>query len=532
MYPKYEVNPYPVSAPQYGRTILLLGTSADGPVNVPVPITTPTRAQQIFGEEGTLYKKFVEAYDTNSGLLIYLMRISGEHAEAELFGFPSMFEDAVSVLKLKAIYGGEAYNNIQAIFQVLDADGDVSLTLSFPEHTGLSPLSYKLSTYGNIAMLVKAINEDTRAGINCLRASTLQPELPTSSLLGMGDVIEFSGGADGLELTKNDMFIALEYAYTLLDGFYIDVIIPLGVYLDDVDPVLLHEVDKLGPGTYVAGRDYLDLKDTENGDRLVSFHGQLIKFCKRQVRFGVMTHGVIGLNPVADISQIEGLEYNYILYLLQQTAFRSRFDISEFSGGNWIDSGYYVSVIGGEMIFNEGTDNEYFGDWTVVYGALLASLGRQYTTTNLKIPGPVKPRYHFTSGELGELGRMGVVAMRESVRNGLVVSSGVTAALPESDMHSIANVRQVQTAIAALNQALDDYSGELILPLIENGTLDEVAESVLSELKNEGILIDYRKNIEYDRIRGTGILSVDLLARQMVDFLPVRASLSFSGLGG
>lgn len=532
-FPHYDFYNYPIVSPQRGRTLLLLGTALDGPVNIPIPVQNPQVAKRIFGEMGTLYQGYLEAYDVSSTITIYMMRVTGEHASAEMWGMDmsQAVREKKPILKFRMISGGEKYNEVSAqIRNMPGEDGEDNYVLAFnlPESIGIDSPMYALDDYENMNMLVKRINEDTRTGANCIIASTTNPDNDVRTLIPFNDIEYFEGGVDGEDVSKNDLYLALEYTYELLVGYYVDYIVLLNARFDDVHPAAFYGKAVYGTSIYEESRDYLSLQDTENGGRLVTFHGQLINFCKKQVGFGCMTHGVIGMNLIKDPSDLEKHEYSYIIRLLETSGFKTRYGLAEFSNGEWYDSGYYVSVVSGELIHHPEQEGEYFSNMCVPYAAMLASMGIDETTTNQVIPGAEKLRYQFTTNELLELSQMGVVAPRESVRKGIVIANGVTASIPTGEMHTIANVRQVQLALSFLNEALDEFVGEPILPLIRGRALQDVIETVLNSLKDDGVLIDYRYNLEYDENKGTGALTVDLQTKFMVESITASSNLRFS----
>lgn len=523
----YDYLSYPRTEPQKGRTLFLLGLAKDGPIFTPLQMRSLEAVQAVFGTEGSLYRAFERAFQVNPNLDIYLMRINGEYARCTLYGFVDW--NIEPVLQLRCINGGEKYNDIQVM--IAEQDDQMVLQFSFPEDAGLSTVSYPLANYPTLEILVRDINNDTRSGSNLVFATTNRPELPPSVLLGLTETKTFSGGEDGLYPTKDGLFLALEEAYKLLEGYWIDVIVPVDARFDDVHPVAIYGKDVYGTKYYSAQRDYLALQDTENNNRFVTFHGQLIRFCQKQMQLGIMTHGVIGLNVVEDPTDLEKHEYSYIIRLLEATAFRNHYDLAVFENGQWKDTAYYISVTAGELVYNEGTDDEYVENIAVTYAAMLASLAPQESTTNRPIPGATKLRYQFTTGELQELAKMGVVAPRESVRKGIVIANGVTPTMSHPELKSVANVRLMQFALAQLNETLDTFVGQPLYPLLQHGAIEKAVYDTLEALKNEGFLVDYDYRIQYDENEGICVIEVEFLGINMVEFLTTRAELQLGGTG-
>lgn len=528
--PYYDIYNYPVVPPVRGRTLLLLGVSKLGPVNIPIPCANKTVAKRIFGDS-ELYKAFCRAYEVDTNITIYLMRVSGEHASSSLWADDMKGGSPVEAITLRSISGGEVFNDIQVTFSTIpDGNGGfpTALTFFFPPEANTPMRSYIVSEYETCNDLVRAINEDTRAGLNYVVASTRYKQYPATSIPGWNMDAIFTGGEDGDDIDKNALYLALEYSYSLLEGYYIDYVCPVGARFDDVHPAAYYGKAIYGTNIYEENRDYLSLQDSTKNNRLVSYQGQLIEFCKKQENLGCMTHGILGLNRVKDVTDLTKHEYSYIIRLLEASGFKNRYDLAEFRSGEWYDQGYYVSIVAGEKYYDVDTENKYHENLAVTYAAMLADLDPFGTTTNKTIPGTEELRYQFTANELRELADMGIVAPRESVRHGFVIANGVTASMPETEMHSVANVRQVQLTLSFLNEALDEYIGTPIRPLMESRTLEDVIENVLNSLKQDGILIDYNYNLEYDESRGIGIVTVDLQAKRMVERVTASSLLSFS----
>jgi hypothetical protein len=513
---------------QRGKTILLLGTAKDGPVNVPVNVTDLANFAKIFGDskQGTLGRAFEQVYNTNQNLAIYVMRITGSQASTQILGVLQSGKPTC-LLKVTSRYGGSQYNNLYVTiennaFRLRQRDDDGN-TINLWEYT--------LDNYDYIGDLVRVLNKDAQDNTIPVYLSTDFVYEPISTLVTWMNNIEnrLFGGDDGIDIKKDDLYIALESAYEMLQGLYIDVIVPVGAFLDDAHPVAFYGQGIYGTSYYAADRDYLSLIDTENNNHVVTFHEQLINFCRKQESFGVFTHGVIGLNPVEDPSFVTDHPFSYIIRLLQATAFKDRYGFAEFNQGNWIDHGHYVSVVAGEFVWNKGTEEEYFDNGYLVYAAMIASLFGKNTTTNQPVPAPVDLRYEFLTEELTEMANMGVVSFRRSVKRGIVVANGVTAALPDSDLHYIANVRMIQLTMAMVDQVIEPYIGANMVPVIANKEIEKAVDTVLQYLQEQGILIAYDYSVTFDRNARSCQINLSLMPRYAFEFISSSVGFQFKG---
>ena len=163
-----------------------------------------------------------------------------------------------------------------------------------------------------------------------------------------------------------------------------------------------------------------------------------------------------------------------------------------------------------------------------MYAAIAMNMTYSDTTTNQNIITSAVNTYDLVNDEIPYLSDYGIIAPRLSVRKGLVVSNGVTPAISTSSLHYLVNVRQIQVVMNELNQAVQFYKGEAIQPLMNNNQIQKIIDSTLTELKNQGLVIDYRFNLEYDKNSSSGLIKVDLLTKNMVEYVSTQAQLSLT----
>jgi hypothetical protein len=508
-----------------GNRLFLLGTSEDGPYMQPTLIRNKTQARSTYGDDskGTLVKAFDEAYDRNEDISIYLMRITGKSATLDIEGFLSPDQGNPQYgLRLWSVYAGERYNDTQVQIRY----DDETQTNIFYIITPTEEIAYELHPYITLGAFVKTLNEDCRLGRHRIMGTTDYPENdfgPVEAWL-YREPVSLSGGESGINATRDELWLACDLAYRILQGRQIDIVVPVGMYVDDVHPAYLYGQGVYGSAYYSSTSDYLSLVDTENNNKVVSYHEQLIDFCREQMRLGYMTHGVIGMRPYAVVPENVTNDDSYIKRLGESTSFRDRHGFLEYAQGQWFDKGYYVTVVSQELIFNRGTTSEYYTNGASRYGAILT--GHFNSTTNMKLGDDVSLRYELSPETMAELSKLGIVSFRNSVRHGLVVHSGVTASNPETELHNVANVRMVQITLAYLNEATELVYESYYDHDMRRNYLEQLIRDRLAYLAEVGVLTlyDYTIQMREDGVKGAIILS--LQTKHTVEAIQVSAEVS------
>lgn len=515
-----------IAAP--GNTLLLLGTSINGPVNEPIRVASPAEAELYFGTEGTLIAGYRQAHAANPQADCYLMRATGQHARAVLW---ALDEDMVFAgLRLRAVAGGQRYNAVAAEVRVVYGEpntvGDHALVV-YPARPELAPRAYKLDDHPLLGLLVKAINEDAMAGLVEVNASTDETMAPSNSLVGFNsETVYLEDGDDGLAPTKNELYAALEQSYRLLEGRPLDVVVPLGAAFDDTAAPTYYGEAVYGQAPLVAEGDYLSAARPDGSP--ATFHGQLIAFCRSQQKFGMLTHGVLGMRPLPDQVFTGRLGFSYIRHLLASTALADRHGLTEGPSGQ-PDLGYCISVVANDLSFND----EHPASWAAAYGAHILACGLE-NTANVPIRGATGQRLVFGDQELRLMARLGVVAPRYSVRHRqLVVSAGVTLALRASPLHHLTNVRTAQYALFRLREVLDRFLGDTRPNLGLQGMIEEAVEQCFAGLASAGILdrYDFKFQIEPYLWQGGrwGRLNLTLGTRYSIEDISTSVTFPLSG---
>lgn len=510
-----------------GTNLYLLGTSEDGPYMEPMLIASKTEATKVFGsaDKGNLVKAFNEAYDRNKEISIFLVRITGKSATFELPGINYDTMEYETMLNFSSLYAGEKYNSVilsSGFHEELDCP-----VLNFDTPQGI--FSYALTSYITLGELARLVNTDCRSGKHTVMITTKHPDVMAYEVIPyLYDEVQLEGGSDGIFDTRDEMYMACDIAYSILLGRPVDVIVPLEMYVDDVHPAYLYGESMYGSSFYAATRDYLQLVDTYNNDRVVSYHEQLIDFCREQTQLGFMSHGVIGFRPLVRVPVNVMNDNSYIMRILEATAFRDRYGFLEHINGYWVDKGFYVSVVASELVFHKDTPEEYFANGAVRYASMIT--GYYDGTSNMSIGEDVSLRYELSDATRADMSKIGIVSFRDSVRLGLVVQSGVTPALPETDYHTFANVRMVQLTIAYMNNAVQlVYEGEFN-PEMRRTTLEELVRQRLEILADMQVLEDYNYSIQFLSDDSSGEILLTLKSKSTVEGIEITSAISNTGV--
>lgn len=518
---KYDIYQLPTATPGPGKSVFLLGQSEDGPVNTPVPVRSLAEAVNLF-RNGNLIDAYTQVENV-SGITVYLMRITGEYARVALLG--EIEAEEVPVLKFRSIFGGERYNGIHIYTRDVERDGvEVKALIIESPDVDTPGVSYVLSDYSSIHELIYSINTDTRMKRSWVYASSsFIHESP--DILGELNTVPMgmSGGNDGMNLSKDEIYIALDTSYSVLEGREVDVICPYPARFDDAHPSFYYGDSSYGNMTYGKG-DFLGLVDTEHSTRNVTFHEQLIDFCRMQERFGITTHGVIGLREVENPGERNSY---YLSRLIQASAFIDRHGLVEYQNGSWVDKGHYISVLAQDFTFEGGLE----ANGCALYAGLVASLDPNETTTNLAIPDGIELRFELELGELRDLASIGAVAARRSVKSGIVITNGVTAGLEGSPLQLIQNIRMVQFTLYVINKVLEGMVGETFTPVMTLKEIDRKVQEGLLHCVSTQILKTFEYSVRFNGYTQGVQIDLQLMPRNSIEFTDARAGLKFNSGG-
>lgn len=488
----------------YGKNIYLLGTSELGPVNTPIKINSISQMNSNFGEKGSLVEAYKIIKESKLDCKVYLCKVTGAHAEIYLDAKCANGEVVKNCIHIKSKYANEKYNDIEIIVNQND------LQVIYPKSLGdYYILKYTYENYPTLYDLSEAINKDSqklKGMIICsVYCDSYMETRESISEVNQG-IHKLSGGYSGLDLDKNIMYNNLDSTYTVLEGLDIDIIMPLGVYYDDTFTDDREKIDKY----YDLTREYLTIK---NGERYLTFYEQLLSFCKIQMKTGIITHGVIGLNLTNEI-WIDEKEYIGIL-----ECFKKVNEVSKFNK----NYEQLVSVVVGDVYTTYGTN---IVNSSIVYAPLIASLDIIENTTNKEIPESFSLFNTFDISTIKKMTELGYVSFRFSqlIRR-VVVSNGITMS-EHTEYKYLCNVRMIQLTMCYIKKMLCSYIGENIDALLSSGYLKENLVQLLDELTDKEIISDYIINELSKHKSGELFLDLSLKTIYMLEYVRTYSGLS------
>lgn len=503
----------------YGKKIFLLGTSNLGPVNTPIKAISASHIKSVFGEEGTLLDAYRTIKETNFDCDVFLVKVTGTHSELYLNVNVPSGEIIANGFYLKAKSANEKYDAIEI---TIDAD---ALYINYTnDDIGNYTLEYKYQLedeYGNLVTdkdgnpifktiydLAEEINEDTRnlcSQIYCY-ANCEPTVMANSALAGVNPrVNRLSGGNTGLYYNKNMLYNCLSDTYAILEGRDIDLILPLEAYFDDTFTDDSNALDEF----YDLEREYLSLKI--DGTYL-SYYKQLLDFCKTQMRFGYLTHGIMGMNLISDP-------------FLDQDAYY--YKLEHFKKINEDDKTMdkykqLISVCVGDLYTTYGTRiyNTY-----ITYAALVASIIITENTTNKPFPDSFTTYVDFDTRMLDKIKDLGFTTFRYSLlKKTVVCANGVTTS-DDSNFKYLCNIRMCQLTMCRVRELLMSFIGENINTLINTREIEQSVIVLLNQLMNLKVLSGFGINSITNPNTGHVLLDLSFKTQYMLE--KIRA---YSGL--
>lgn len=492
----------------YGKKIYLLGTAILGPVNTPIHANSLAHAISVFGGQGSLIDAYRVIIETQLSCEVYLCKVTGIHSEVYLNVNQSFNEIIEGGMYIKSKHANENYN-------------DVSITLSeealFIEYNpgdydGYT-LEYSYNDNPSLHGLVEAINEDTRnlksevyCYVNC------EPNTQTIGSLDTVNptTVKLSGGNSGLYYNKNMYYNCLDETYSMLEGFDIDLIIPLDANYDDT----FTDSEENLQNYYNLDREYLTLKNEK--EEYCSYYTQLLKYCKNQMRFGLLTNGIMGTyiidNPFFNEEEyLKKLEY--FNKCNEQVKENDKYK-------------HLVSVVVGDLynMYGAGLYNGY-----IAYSAIVASLIISENTTNKMLPQTFITATSFSQNAISKLQEIGFTSFRYSVlKKAVVVTNGITTSSDEAFKYFV-NVRMSQLTMCYVRKLLSSFIGEDLNDILTSKSLEQGLKSLLNSLVQLNIITGYGINELVNPITGHIFLDMSLRTIYMIENVRAYSGLAAKG---
>lgn len=489
--------------PTHGKHIYLLGSAEFGPTNEPILVKSTIGLHNKFGKHGTLIDAFHAIKYCSRDNLVYLVKTTGEHANAYLNVNIEGGEVIQDGFTLTSSESNELFNDIEITIDV------ETMTFSFPPELGLKPIIYKYSDYLTIDELCRAINKDTKERKSYVYAYySVDSYTPVEHAFYACNpsTVYMYGGQCGLGYSKNLLYNCLNRTYEMLESHNIDIIIPLDAFMDDIYPD--DSEDQLhgyGMRYYHSTKDYLSEDFT---GRKLSFLDQLIDFCIKQLNFGLVTNGIIGYNS----------SYKYwSRYLSEADDIAKMYKACYRYNMECCTNSFYsflVSVVAGDVEYNKGTiiDNGY-----LAYAALCANTIITSGTTNVPIADSLSIWQEFSEDVLKDLATTGIVTFRHSpFYKTPVAYDGITAFTENESFGLYCNVRMIQMCMSYVNRLFQFYIGHDIVKLIEENIIKDDLTTILTRLVKGGVITTYDFTLVPTYVKGEIKVYLNLMTCYMV----------------
>ena len=514
----------------YAKSYYIMGICDKGPTNEPIKIENITQAHEMFGINDVT-RAWHEAHSVmGNEANYYITRINGTPSEFMVFGHRlnqssngGLMSEQYKAINLISYHSGEVWDECNITFT------EDYIQINNPESIGGSA-SFYYEDHPTMGQLTEAINESFHAGEIGIMASCYNQFDDVNDIKEMYkdtyySPLYFSDGEDQIEVTKNELHELLDMTYNILEGRVIDIFSIIGAYFDDINPIDYYGDTNYGKLYYSVDRDYLTNQHQIYPWRSVTFHGQAIDFCKRQMKQGILTHCVMAFNPVESVEEI--LKVNsYSMKVADASCLNDRFDIvEEGSNGDVIDNGKYISLVLGEFLYQDHNGMSYYNNGFVAYGAYLASNLSASSPTNDIIPHISTIRYNLDDDEIDYMGRLGVVTFRKSIlKQAIVVSNGVTAALFDSPFHVVSNVRMVQLILNAYNSVLQAFVGQDVDRLMKTKAIDKTIELITTALISDGVAKNIVPRLTISPV-GVALLELDVLCNYSIEYVKATTNI-------
>jgi len=234
--------------------LLIIGTAVDGPINSPMPITSASQAESIFGPasysrgylspitssedglpNGATLPLFISQAINAGCTNIYAVRASGSYAAA-VSGFNGK-------LYLRSIYPGRIYNSVSVTVTAMN--GTLLWTQTQPNNK-LGSFSTTFASTLSIGQIADLVNADRRNTTLYVDKSVFTAYVSAACTTLVSGTATVSGGTNGTSAPGEDYFSSKTGYATLLTatdtgtfdmiegmGFPFNIAVLTGVYFDD-----------------------------------------------------------------------------------------------------------------------------------------------------------------------------------------------------------------------------------------------------------------------------------------------------------
>lgn len=359
------------------------------------------------------------------------------------------------IIGLETAFGGRVYDECQVQVDSVVHQGNfvekivkIFKPKSKRSQPNEAPLTYSSVDYPTFALLARAINNDNRnLGLIKPIVRKDMEQTPTNVLNAIPTPKNFSGGEDGLYLSKQEMFEKLSGkkdpngakietgAYGLLENYSVDMVVPTGVCADD-----------------------------ELVGKFDNFAYELALFCAVSSHRNHATMGMIKTSSPDDASlksieahtkKLESLDNVYFMRDMKGNVILN-------SEQQPIDLGRYISVIaGGDVIINNTRLGAYANNSAAAYAGFLSALPINSAPTNKVLEYAKGLKIKYSNNQLDRLTDNRYITFKYK-KNGekVAVVDAMTCSRPGSDYARQSSMRSVREVANDIREVADPFLGE------------------------------------------------------------------------
>lgn len=369
-------------------------------------------------------------------------------------------------IQVTGYWPGSLYHQVRLRVEMEGSQKKLVITKPETKRTfaGDAELTYNLQNFDSYQRLVDYVNQDPEN--NVIRLATDFPMEDPNNLVPVYD-LALAGGDDGLNQTPESTYELLNQAYTLLENYPVDLIVPPSSIRSDM--VL--------------------------ADPAKNFADQLALACAVLSVRNKTVFGVIATSSPKSTSLADLQTHAQKLLALGNNRFMRdrRGNILTGQDGKPIDvGGYLFHVAGPDVIFNDPIVGRYAKNSAAYVAGIISQLGPDETLIDAPVPvsGDNGLRFKYGNSILDQLtGARFITFSVDEVMGQTVVVDFPTSAQSDSDYRRGRTVLSVADAVEAIHDAARPYRRKTVRPYNINA-MQTAMERRLEQLVEAGALTD------------------------------------------
>ncbi len=222
IFPKKQDGNLYVATQVDGPIFLILGTAEDGPSDTPYTVVRTSDAASAFGREGTLIRGMYETADQAKNIVLF--RINATSAKLEHIGDTS----GAAGITLETVEKDDSAGSHYELFWS-NSEGRLMVWNTV---TGELIYDNDPDTPDN-RIDANEVSVSGTAGAVGADIGTVSAPVVMASVVTAGTA--YTAGTDGTDPSRMKLFEALHESYQLLENVVFDYVLPMDIYLDDVN---------------------------------------------------------------------------------------------------------------------------------------------------------------------------------------------------------------------------------------------------------------------------------------------------------